>query len=235
MERIKLITFDNAKTIKGEKQNYLTGILYLAPHKIVQGLDLCPKSTPGCRASCLFTAGRGAMSNVKNARIKKTELFRDNQELFFDNLVLDIKAAIKKAAKKNYKLCIRLNGTSDIMWERIKIKNHDDKNIFELFPDVTFYDYSKIFNRYNKNLPSNYSLTFSAAENNLKQAIKILHQGGNVSMVFDNVPETFRGFQVINGDDTDLRFLDKPGTIIGLKAKGQGRKDDSGFVIKGAA
>lgn len=235
MERIKLITFDNAKTIKGEKENYLTGILYLAPHKIVKGLDLCPKSTPGCRASCLFTAGRGAMSNVKNARIKKTELFRDNQELFFDNLILDIEAAIKKAAKKNYKLCIRLNGTSDIIWERIKIKNHGNKNIFELFPDVIFYDYSKIFNRHNKNLPPNYSLTFSAAENNLKQAIKILHNGGNVSMVFDNVPETFRGFQVINGDDTDLRFLDKPGTIIGLKAKGQGRKDDSGFVIKGAA
>lgn len=115
-----LLGYQNAKTSKGEDLGYLTGIMYLAPADIVKGLNLCPSASKGCKAACLYSAGRGKFNNVQTARIKKTELFRDDFEHFFKSLIWDIEKAAKRSKNKGLKLCIRLNGTSDIMWENIR-------------------------------------------------------------------------------------------------------------------
>lgn len=225
-----LITYQNTKTTKGEKQGYLTGILYMAPSNIVDGINMCPFASKGCRLACLYTAGRGNMSNVKQARIRKTELFRDDLNCFMAMLVDDIRKAKRKAEKKNMKLCIRLNGTSDVVWENIK-HHQTKKNIFEIFPDVIFYDYTKNFKRFENKLPNNYHLTFSINENNIKHGIRLMHQGHNIAMVFRELPETYRGFRVVDGDQTDLRFLDDQNVIVGLTPKGKAKHDTTGFVF----
>lgn len=99
MKYKKLITFSNAKTVKGEKLNYLTGILYMAPSNMVKGINVCKFASSGCKKSCLYSAGRGAFSNVQQARISKTELFRDNQKFFMQCIVKDVIAAKKKRLK----------------------------------------------------------------------------------------------------------------------------------------
>ena len=231
---MKLITFSNAKTTKGQKYNWLTGILYMAPSNIVKGINVCKFASSGCKKSCLYTAGRGVFSNVQQARISKTELFRDDKTFFMQCVVKDIIAAKKKAAKNNMKLAIRLNGTSDICFETIIVS--DNKNIFELFPEVTFYDYTKDYTRKDalKGKWKNYHVTFSRSESkkNHTKSLELLAQGVNVAVVFDNLPKKFANVTVVNGDETDLRFLDKKKRVIGLIAKGKAKKDNSGFVVK---
>jgi hypothetical protein len=232
MLKKNLLTFQNAKTSKGEDMGYLTAILYLAPADMVEGLNLCPFASAGCKKACLFSAGRGKFSNVKDARIAKTLLFRDNLNTFMYNIVRNIRSAIKKAKRLGLTPVVRLNGTSDIRWENVR--SHNGKNIFELFPSVQFYDYTKDFKR-TKALHgrwSNYHLTFSLSEGNKKHALELLALGVNVAVVFrDALPTTWEGFEVTSGDKHDLRFLDKKGGyVIGLKAKGDAKKDTSGFV-----
>lgn len=226
-----LLTTQNAKTSKGEKLNYLTGILYLAPSTVVQGLNLCKFASAGCKAACLYTAGRGRFNNVQSARIAKTELYRDNLEYFMTSLVYSIQSVIRKAKRERLIPVIRLNDTSDIRWENIR--DSLGQNIFEKFPSVQFYDYTKDFKRFDKTLPSNYHLTFSWSESNGNAALKLLKLGVNVAAVFIDIPKHYLGYDVINGDEHDLRFLDKKG-VVGLKAKGQAKKDKSGFVKSAA-
>jgi hypothetical protein len=235
-----LLTTQNAKTIKGEDLGYKTLICYMSPHKQnAFGRNLCPKATPGCMASCLFTAGRGAFSNVKIGRLRKSEFFLSNKELFMEQLVTEIKKAIRNKKDKN--ICVRLNGTTDIPFENIKVGGFD--NIMSMFPEITFYDYSKVAKRFDKELPKNYHLTFSMAETetNKKECFELLNKGFNVAVVFDvkdetELPSQYQGFNVVNGDLHDLTWLHKSetdkGIIIGLKAKGQARKDTTGFVVK---
>jgi hypothetical protein len=110
-----------------------------------------------------------------------------------------------------------------------------------MFPDVQFYDYTKNYIRFEKELPANYHLTFSRSETNHDKAMEILSKGFNVAIVFDKLPETFAGYEVINGDENDLRFKDKKGVVVGLKYKkitGSGGAEknklafESGFVLK---
>lgn len=229
-----LLGTQNAKTIKGEDLNVITGIMYLAPADLVKGLNLCPFASKGCKQACLFTAGRGKFNNVKDARYNKTVLFRDNLEFFMESLVNDISKNYKSATRKGKQFAVRLNGTSDISWE--SYKNKDGKNIFEIFPNIQFYDYTKNFTRIEALTGkwSNYHLTFSMSESKRNQieAIKLLNLGVNVAVVFSSeLPENFKGFKVIDGDKHDLRFLDpKGGFVVGLKAKGEAKKDKSGFV-----
>lgn len=225
----RLLGVQNAKTTKGEKLGYLTGIMYLAPANTIEGINTCPYASKGCKKACLYTAGRGKFNNVQNARISKTELFRDNLNEFMHTLYHDIKRLVKRAEKLNMNACVRLNGTSDIEWEKIK---HNGKNIFEIFPNVQFYDYTKNPFRFQKKLPNNYHLTYSRSENKFSQkwTKTLLKQGHNVAVVFNNVPTEYLGHEVINGDDHDLRFLDKKGVVVGLTAKGEAKKDKSGFV-----
>jgi hypothetical protein len=225
---MKLLSTQNFKTVKGEKFGILTGILYLAPAKL-SGFEVCPKRSEGCTASCLYSAGMGAFSNVQKARIQKTLFYFGDRPKFLELIKEDIKKLQKQAKKDGQKLAIRLNGTSDLNWMQ-----HD---VFSSFPDVQFYDYTKVFNRLTKEIPSNYHLTFSKSENNDLECIQALKLGFNVAVVFDTkkgdaLPASWNGFPVYDGDDTDTRFLDpKGGYVIGLRAKGQAKKDISGFVV----
>lgn len=228
-----IFTTQNAKTSKGESLGYLTGILYLAPANLVKGLNLCKFATAGCKKSCLYTAGRGKFNNVQKARIAKTELFKNDLNLFFECLKYSIEKTIRQAKKLGLKPCIRLNGTSDIEWENILFNG---KNIFEHFPDIQFYDYTKNPTRSAALLGhwKNYSVTFSRSESRMNhvQAENLLKLGVNVAAVYRDAQKVIDNEKIINGDLHDLRFLDKKNVIVALTAKGDAKKDKSGFVIQ---
>ena len=218
----------DTKTIKSNKAGFLTGILYLAPYNL-SGVNLCPfAKVAGCVDACLNTAGRGAFSNVQKARLRKAKLFNDDRGEFMAQLIEDIHKLKREAKKKNLQPVIRLNGTSDIEWENIRAGEY---TIFDLFPDLQFYDYTKNPNR--KNLPANYDLTFSysGVESFIKFNRQALSNNMRVATVFKILPVEFEGREVINGDDHDARFIEDKNIIVGLKAKGKARKDNSGFVI----
>lgn len=236
----QLLSKNNAKTVKGEKFGWFTYILYLSPEKQNEvGVNNCPQASPGCAAACLNMSGRGSMSMVQKARMNKTHYLKGEREQFLNQLDSEITKHKERHAKRGEKMCIRLNGTSDRTWERTKFKN--GKTIFELHPEVQFYDYTKITNRMHINLPSNYHLTFSRSEINQQEIEVVLLMGGNVAVVFDKLPETYLGYKVINGDESDLRFLDGENVVVGLKFKkntGKGGKENneeafsSGFALR---
>jgi hypothetical protein len=239
---MKLLSTGNPKILKGQKQGYNTYILHLAPANL-SGYETCPKRTAGCTAACLNTAGRGGMFKkgettnvIQQARIRKTNFFFEERAGFFEWLVADIKLAIKQSAKLGLTPVFRLNGTSDIAWEKyeVEVDGVTYTNIFQMFPNVQFYDYTKILGRKVKHIP-NYHLTFSAADGNDADVAKAIEQGYNVATVFglkktQPMPETYNGRPVFNGDESDLRFLDPQGVVVGLYAKGKAKKDTSGFV-----
>ena len=217
----------NWKTIKSMKYGFLTGILYLAPYKL-SGKNVCPAASLGCRLSCLNTAGRGQMGVVQKARLRKTKMFFRDRNKFLSQLKTEIEILSRRAANKNMKLAIRLNGTSDLPFERYLI---DGKNLMDHFPKVKFYDYTKLENRINNQLPGNYHLTFSRSETN-EAVIDQVIEKAPVSVVFKHkLPRLYNGYKVINGDLHDMRFKNQSGVIIGLIAKGKARKDTTGFAI----
>lgn len=236
---VVLFTRGNPKTEKGEKQGYLTSILHLAPH-ILSGYQVCALAD-GCEKPCLNLAGRGGMfkkgestNRIQQARIRKTRQFFEQREWFLARIVKEIQNTIKYALKHNLIPVFRLNGTSDLPWEkfRVIVDGVEYRNLMEAFPQVQFYDYTKIPGR---KLPSNYHITFSRSAKNELNVVKAIAQGMNIAVVFDNkkpMPETFLGRKVINGDETDLRFLDQKNVVVGLKAKGPAKKDESGFVVR---
>lgn len=224
----------DAKTSKGTSKGYLTGIIYLAPHTIAGIGNVCSHASEACKQACLYSAGRGAYNNVQKARINRTRMLFNDKQAFGLTLEKEIVALIKKATKNNLIPCIRLNGTSDIAWHKIKFefKSGMKQTLIERFSNVQFYDYTKNDNRVKETLPSNYRLTFSRSESNEQKAIELLNKGVNIAVVFrKQLPETWKGFAVFNGDNTDLRFLDPKNHVIGLKAKGNAKKDISGFVV----
>lgn len=222
----------NAKTAKMSKELGITNaILHFAPAR-ESGHQVCPMASAGCAAACLYTAGHGRYDSVKAARIARTQKFFNDPAWFTAELAKEIAKYEKKAAKLNHTCAIRLNGTSDVRWERYPVTYDgiDYENLMLAFPNVTFYDYTKIPNR--RNIPENYHLTFSLSENNDSHALAALESGMNVAVVFKPyIPEKWYGKYVIDGDKHDFRFLDpQGGQIIGLKAKGDALKDRSGFV-----
>lgn len=241
----KLLGIDtNAKTIKGEKYGIKTAILYLMP-AMQSGVNLCANAViAGCVKACLFKAGRGAMNSVMLSRLRKTLYFNQYRELFMAQLANEIAAQADKAKRNGYKLIVRLNGTSDIRWENIPSpctfgKAHYS-NIFEAFPDIQFYDYTKLANR--RNVPANYDLTFSysGVEAYQPYVAKAVANGERIAVVFRNRSiveamlangDTFLGLPIVDGDDTDIRHLDAKGVVVALYAKGPARKDQSGFVV----
>jgi len=232
----KLLSTANPKIQKGTRLGYLSFILHLAPSDL-SGRNTCPKATEGCAAACLNTAGRGGMfkrgettNMIQKARIRKTVSFWFDREQFMMDLADDIGKAIKFAERKGLTPVFRLNGTSDLSFEKYKVPG-TGKNIFQLFPDVQFYDYTKVLGRKIAHIP-NYHLTFSRAESNAADVAAALVQGMNVAAVFDQLPTEYMGRPVIDADQHDLRFLDAKGVICGLKAKGRAKKDLSGFVVK---
>ena len=221
----------NYKTIKSEKVGVLTGIIYMSPYNL-SGKNVCPGASAGCAAACLNTAGRGAMNVVQAARLKKTQRFFQDRQQFLWDLVNEISALRRKAKAKGMKAAVRLNGTSDLPYERYKVRD-TGKNIMQLFPDVQFYDYTKLENRIvGQQLPANYHLTFSRAEDNDHKLAAVLEHTSAAVVFSGELPATWRGYPVIDGDEHDARFTDAgAGVIIGLTAKGKARHDASGFVV----
>ena len=229
----------NAKTVKGDGSEYLTAILYMTPWKVmVEGkqYNSCPMAEQAnCIDACLFTAGRGAFNNVQAARMRKTEWFYRDREGFMDQLVQDIRKFEAYCKKRGIQPCVRLNGTTDIRWENISANIRWGDNIFQMFPNVQFYDYTKISNRKTKAIP-NYHLTWSYSGANTDYAAKLqdaLANGMNAAVVFrkEYKQPKWRGINVTDGDKDDLRFLDPSNSIVALYAKGRAKKDTTGFVV----
>jgi hypothetical protein len=234
---MKLLTVNgNPKLVKGDKlsDKYLSAIMHLSPINT----RICPyQDIAKCKEACLNTAGRGGIfkkgettNTIQEARKRKTNLFLNDRDTFMSLLVKDIQAFVRKCERLDKKPCIRLNGTSDIQWELIPIDNY--ANIFEMFSDVQFYDYTKIPTRKVSSI-KNYHLTWSYSQANDKYARLFEQVPYNKAVVFNGgLPSIFKGMKVIDGDTTDMRFLDKANRVIGLKAKGKARQDKSGFVIQ---
>lgn len=226
----RLLTVENAKTVKGEKLGYLTGILYMTPARAAgDGANLCKYSTAGCRAGCLVTAGRGAFDNVAAGRARKRALFLADPEGFTRQLAHEIDILERRARRANLRAVVRLNGTTDIEWEK------EAPYLMQAFPRVRFYDYTKDPLRALNARRANYDLTYSMAENRTASALAVLAAGGRVAVVFSTkrgaaLPRTWNGYRVKDGDRHDLRFLEGAG-VVGLRAKGKARRDTSGFVI----
>jgi len=234
-----MFTSGNPKTDKNLKieslKKYWIKRLNLAPASI-SGFNTCASSSIGCRKACLHASGNPVFMSQKTlGRVNRTLLYFKDRAKFPSMITKEIRNHEKNCKKHNLKPVIRLNTTSDIMFE-----NH---KIMELFPNVQFYDYTKHFKRMIKflrgELPNNYHLTFSKNEANDKEAIEILKRGGNVAIVFrKELPEYYHSYKVISGDDHDLRFLDDKNVVVGLKEKpalnpetGKKEIDQSGFVI----
>jgi len=216
----------SAKLVHSEEVSKMyTYIIYLAPAK-ESGYNVCKHSTPECRLGCLNTSGRNklevwaGLNRIRNARKIKTKLFFENKDFFMQWMIEEIISSKKKAEREGYYFSVRLNGTSDIEWESEKLEG---KTIFEIFPDVQFYDYTKNIARFD-NLPKNYHLTFSYTGKNTEKCIELLKAKKNVAVIFntpkkEELPKKWNGFKVINGDLTDYRPNDGKGVIVGLRWK----------------
>jgi hypothetical protein len=218
---------------------YKTYILHLAPSTL-SGYQVCPMASAGCKAACLNTSGRGRFPRIQEARIRKTKWFFENRDTFMTELVKDVEAGIRKADREGFIPVFRLNGTSDIRWENIPVVIASNSipwgdttypNIMEAFPEYQFYDYTKISNR--SNIPDNYHLTFSLSESNLETSKKMAREGYNVAVVFEKeLPKKYLSKNVVDGTETDLRFLDPANVVVGLVAKGKAKKDKTNFVVR---
>jgi len=228
----------NPKTVKGRKLGIATGILYMAPALSAGLKNLCSYASAGCLAACLNTSGKGGIPVVQNARIRKAREYQLDNANFMIQLDHEV-TRLKLMAKRDGLLpAVRLNGTTDILWERESFTDSDGifwSSIMAKHDDVQFYDYTKVPIRYRQILPANYDLTFSLSESNDDHALEALNLGHNVAVVFNEIPAEFMGHKVIIGDESDARFLDEKGVIIGLTVKrtkgDNGRHiDTSGFV-----
>jgi hypothetical protein len=219
----------NIKTAKNILESY---IMYMAPADQVIGLNLCPFASAGCKASCLYSAGRGKFSNVQESRINKSKFWGYDRANFYIQLANELLKIHDKAIKQNKQIAVRLNGTSDIDHLYLLERYSGIDFLDQFYSSILFYDYTKNVNHISRYRNTSYKITFSRSETNEAEAKKVLKLGGNVAVVFsDQLPETWNGFPVINGDETDLRYFDPVNVVVGLKAKGDAKKDVSGFVV----
>jgi hypothetical protein len=226
----------DAKTPRGELHGILTGILYMIPAESPEDeLNFCPFSTPGCRKHCIVRQGRGQMNNVERGRARKRRLFVEERLEFIRRLERDCAALVRAAARRTLEPAARPNGTSDVAWELIW------PSLFMTFPMIQFYDYTKVparMARFMKGkFPTNYYLTFSRSEDNEAECLSVLAKGGNVAVVFavkkgQPLPATWHGYRVIDGDLSDVRYLDPRNVVVGLRAKGSAKHDRTGFVVR---
>lgn len=240
-----LLTRGNPKTEKGRAAGYLTHILHLAPF-MASGYQTCPMATKGCAGACLNRAGRGGIipkgeetNPIQVKRVLRTLWFFERRDEFMARLVREIENGIRYAERKGLTPVFRLNGTSDIRWETVPVERDGETfpHVFAAFPDVQFYDYTKLPNRRVQDIP-NYHLTFSLADGNEEAARIAYGNGMNVAAVFRrDLPTAFDlgdgPVPVFDADADDLRFLDPRG-IAGLRAKGPAKKDTTGFVQDGS-
>ena len=223
----KSLLSTSLKTEKCLTVAVLARVLYFTPGVF------CSHATAGCLAACLgHSSGRMQMPTHAIARDRRTALYLEAPQLFLQMLSLELTFLDREARRQGLQAAARLNGSSDLPWEDL----HPE--IFQRFPNIHFFDYTKNPARMNRfqqrsNWPANYHLTFSAQPNNHELAHRVREHGGTVAVVFwPEVPQTFWGCTVIDGDAHDARFLDPAGTIVGLKAKGSAKSDLTGFVIR---
>jgi hypothetical protein len=227
----------DSKTPRGLALRVLTGICYLQPaDESGDGVNLCSHYTAACKAVCINVTGRGIFPSVQRGRARKRALFVSNRLEFLRRMDRDLSALERKARRLEMTPGARMNGTSDVAWELIA------PALFSGHPDTRFYDYTKVPARMTRylagKLPPNYSLTFSRSDKNEEQALGVLAMGGNVAVVFGTprgaaLPSTWHGYRVVDGDASDVRFLDPAGVVVGLRAKGGAKKDATGFVVRG--
>jgi len=236
------------KTDKGLKFRYLTAVVYMAPSTsaFADGTkSMCPWATEGCSKTCLGEfSGRMVMSTSENARLWKTALYLGARQLFDALIDLEIRAFNSKAARKGYIAAIRIDGSTDTGHGARVARRH---------PAVQFYDYTKSHRRAKMaargQFTTNYHVTFSYSGENWSDCADVLHHGGNVAAVFDTprgdaLPTRYTMSTVIDGDVTDLRFLDDDtvrqyggkGLIVGLRfkaaaARSTGIETAGSFVI----
>lgn len=226
---------NNPKTAKHlDDLRIESAVLHLAPANR-SGHEVCPFRSLGCSAACLNTAGRGAMQATQDARVRRTNRLFDDRDGFMTQLADDIDALQRRATAKGYRAAVRLNGTSDLLWEIMPLtwRGQTYRNLMAAFPEVQFYDYTKVIPRLRRPLPGNYHLTFSLSESNDAHALDALARGFSVAAVIAGpVPERLWGYRTVDGDAHDYRFLDADGepVIVVLRAKGQAKTDTSGFV-----
>jgi len=226
----------SAKMEKNEKYNEMTYVIYLAPAKL-SGYNVCPQASSHCIAACLHESGHNRIdiheNRINKARIKKTKLFYEDRELFVRWTIEEIRKAKVKADKAGMTFSVRINGTSDLSPELFKV---DGKNLLEIFPDVQFYDYTKVAKRLDLvNKYPNYDLTYSFSGDNWDKCQEALGKGFRISVVFDKLPEQYAGYQVVDGDAYDMRYKDPINSIVGLKFKKVRAKIDfsaTPFVIQ---
>lgn len=261
-----LFSTSSAKAIKAEKFGYTNAIHYMSPHTVGGVGNLCASASPGCVALCLgYHSGQAAMlknaddiankNNVRISRDIKARQFMKRRADYMAALALQIGRQVHKAREGKKRLCVRLNGSTDILFEGCKVEVSEKiseqlsklcgrkipakvyPSLYNLFDFVQFAEYTKHFSRMCNYLagwlPANVSVTFSRSEENDQQCREILKRGGNVAVVFRKVlPTTFLGFPVYDGDTTDLRHTDPKNVIVGLLAKGnKAKRDASGFVV----
>lgn len=214
-----LLTLNNPKLEKGRSYGWLLAGLHLAP-AFESGTNMCPAHTRECASVCLYFAGRGTSKKIQQARIRRAKYFIEDREFFLKQLRGEIAALRATAFSKGLRLAIRLNVTSDVRWERFGIPQE--------FPDVMFYDYTKIPGR---STPDNYKLCFSFSGHNLNECLKELAAGRCVAIPFRQKPVEFFGYPVIDGDAHDLRFLDPPGHVVALSPKGRLRRDPNNLFL----
>jgi hypothetical protein len=229
---VKNLLSKGSTNIKTAKNDLETFILYMAPADQVTGLNLCPFASDGCKASCLYSAGRGKFSNVQESRINKSKFWGFDRANFYIQLANELLQIHDKAIKQGKEIAVRLNGTSDIDHLYLLERYSGIDFLDNFYSNLLFYDYTKNPNHISRYKNTRYKITFSRSETNEAEAKKILQLGGNVAVVFqDQLPEFYLGYPVINGDLTDLRYFDPINVVVGLKAKGDAKKDKSGFVV----
>ena len=234
MQRLLTKPGGNAKLAKGNGSNFAPYILHLAPFTSSGAGDTCPHASPECIALCLNVSGRANIfPAILRGRAEKTRSYFADRAGFIFRLKREIANAIKREAKQGRTAVFRLNGTSDLEWS----------DVISAFPETQFYDYTKDPVRYNRFLlgllPPNYHLTFSYSGRNADLCRSFLARGGTVAAAFARPigakyvrPVEWCGFPTIDGDASDLRFLDTTGTVVALKAKGKARKAKGNpFVI----
>ena len=236
----KLFVKAQPKLDKGEDLGYLSTGIHLAAAS-ASGHNVCASASAGCIKVCLTFSGHGQFTSTQLARITKTQWFFDDRTGFMNDAVVETLAFIRRCFTLGFTPAIRLNLTSDVRWEYIPVTVAGQwfRNIFDAFPEVQFYDYTKHQNRKRDGFqwPANYHLTFSRSENvSLDKCIEIIDSGTNVAVVFNvpmgqPLPETFMGRPVLDGRTHDLRFLDPIGHWVGLSALGKANVDTSGFVV----
>jgi hypothetical protein len=247
----KLFNVDNnAKTIKGQKYGFKTLVLYMAPYKL-SGVNLCSMADIAqCHKACLNTAGNPVYAEMKRkGRLNKALYYLNARDQFINQLVREIILNQSKAKAEGFEILVRLNGTTDIRWENesfnldaknakvLGVQQKQYKNLMELFSNVQFYDYTKIANR--KDIPANYDLTFSYSGviQYQKYVNKAIEAGMRIAVVFRDkkrIPSSFLGMQCVDGDNSDIRHLDDQGVVVALYAKGDAKKDNTGFVVDNA-